>query len=87
MVGVNAQRQAWATHGFDVGLGAWVSKAFGGFQLLGLIITQLKSHMTCYNPMPLIELKNNKLHELSPPGGSVSPPSGFSSLFFDQGVP
>ena len=27
---------------------------FGGFQLLDLIITELKSHMTCYNSMPLI---------------------------------
>ena len=26
----------------------------GGFQLLDLIITVLKSHMTCYNSMPLI---------------------------------
>ena len=26
----------------------------GGFQLLDLIITELKSHMTCYNPIPLI---------------------------------
>ena len=26
----------------------------GGFQLLDLIITELKSHMTCYNSMPLI---------------------------------
>ena len=26
----------------------------GGFQLLDLIITKLKSHMTCYNSMPLI---------------------------------
>ena len=26
----------------------------GGFQLLDLIITELKSHMTGYNPMPLI---------------------------------
>ena len=25
-----------------------------GFQLLDLIITELKSHMTCYNSMPLI---------------------------------
>ena len=30
------------------------SAAFGGFQLLDLIITELKSHMTCYNSMPLI---------------------------------
>ena len=30
---------------------------------------------------------NNKLHELSPPGGSVSPSGGFASLSFDQGVP
>ena len=35
----------------------------------------------------IIELLNNKLHELSPPGGSVSPPGGFASLLFDQGVP
>ena len=26
----------------------------GGIQLLDLIITELKSHMTCYNLMPLI---------------------------------
>ena len=26
----------------------------GGFQLLDLIIKELKSHMTCYNSMPLI---------------------------------
>ena len=26
----------------------------GGFQLPDLIITELKSHMTCYNSMPLI---------------------------------
>ena len=26
----------------------------GGFQLLDLIITELKSHMTCYDSMPLI---------------------------------
>ena len=26
----------------------------GGFQLLNLIITELKSHMTCFNSMPLI---------------------------------
>ena len=26
----------------------------GGFQLLDLIITELKSLMTCYNSMPLI---------------------------------
>ena len=28
----------------------------GGFQLLNLIITELKSHMNCYNSMPLIGL-------------------------------
>ena len=27
----------------------------GGFQLLDLIITELKSHMTCYNSLPLID--------------------------------
>ena len=26
----------------------------GGFQFLDLIITELKSHMTCYNPIPFI---------------------------------
>ena len=34
-----------------------------------------------------IELLNNKLHGLSPPGGLVSPPGRFASLSFDQGVP
>ena len=29
-------------------------KDLGGFQLLDLIIPELKSHMTCYNSMPLI---------------------------------
>ena len=29
-------------------------QALGGFQLLDLIITELKSHMTCYSSMPLI---------------------------------
>ena len=32
----------------------------------------------------LIELYNNKLHRLSPPGGLVSPSGGFASLLFDQ---
>ena len=31
----------------------------GGFQLLDLIITELKSHMTCYNLMPLIGWNNS----------------------------
>ena len=30
-----------------------------GFQLLDLIITELKSHMTCYNLMPLIGWNNS----------------------------
>jgi hypothetical protein len=34
-----------------------------------------------------IELLNNKLHGLSPPGGLVSPFGGFASLLFDQVVP
>ena len=34
-----------------------------------------------------IELLNNKLHGLLPPGGLVSPSGGFASLSFDQGVP
>jgi hypothetical protein len=29
-------------------------RVIGGFQLLDLIIRELKSHMTCYNSMPLI---------------------------------
>ena len=28
----------------------------GGFQLLDLIVMEIKSHMTCYNSMPLIAL-------------------------------
>ena len=31
-----------------------LSMDIGGFQLLDLIITEFKSHMTCYNSMPLI---------------------------------
>ena len=31
----------------------------GGFQLLDLIIAELKSHMTCYNSMPLIGWNNS----------------------------
>ena len=34
-----------------------------------------------------IELLNNKLHGLSPPGGFVSSSGGFLSLLFDQAVP
>jgi len=34
-----------------------------------------------------IELLNNKLHGLSPPGGFVSPSGGFSLLLFDQAIP
>ena len=30
-------------------------EAMGGFQLLDLIITELKSHMTCYNSIHLID--------------------------------
>ena len=32
----------------------WVAIFYGGFQLLDLIITELKSHVTCYNSMNLI---------------------------------
>ena len=35
----------------------------------------------------VIELINNKLHGLLPPGGYVSPSGGFASLSFDQAVP
>ena len=31
----------------------------GGFQLLDLIIRELKSHMACYNSMPLIGLNKH----------------------------
>jgi hypothetical protein len=34
-----------------------------------------------------IEVLNNKLHGLLPPGGLVSPSGRFASLLFDQGVP
>ena len=33
--------------------------ALGGFQLQDLIITELKSHITYYNPMPLIGWNNS----------------------------
>ena len=35
-------------------LGERAMHGLGGFQLLDLITTELKSHMTCYNSMPLI---------------------------------
>ena len=35
----------------------------------------------------IIEMLNNKLHVLSPPGGFVSPSGRFASLLFDQAVP
>ena len=35
------------------------SQDLGGFQLLDLIITELKSHMTCYNSKPLIGWNNS----------------------------
>ena len=43
--------------------------------------------MSCFQRMCYIELLNNKLHGLSPPGGFVSPSVGFASLLFDQAVP
>ena len=49
-----------------------------GLFLSGVRSVRVKRH---------IELLNNKLHGLSPPGGLVSPPGGFASLLFDQGVP
>ena len=33
----------------------------------------------------LVELMNNNSHELSPPGGLVSPSGGFVTLLCDQG--
>ena len=38
----------------DLESGYGCSQGKGGFQLLYLIIMELKSHMTCYNSMPLI---------------------------------
>ena len=49
----------------------------------------LKKKLRAYvlsNVFVIIELLNNKLHGISPPGGLVSPPGGFTSLSFDQGV-
>ena len=37
----------------------------GGFQLLDLIITELKNHMTCYNSMPLVEITAFRLESKS----------------------
>ena len=53
------------------------SVSFDFFSLVQLLLRHLNS----------IELYNNKLHGLSPPGGFASPPVGFASLLFDQGVP
>ena len=41
------------------GINDYVTSLFdqGGFQLLDLIIRELKSHMICYNPMPSHWLK------------------------------
>ena len=36
-----------------------ISMCIGGFQLLDLILTELKSHMTCYNLIPLIGWNNS----------------------------
>ena len=44
----------------------------------------LSSHLSAEDA---IELLNNKLHGLSPPGGFVSPSGRFASLSFDQAVP
>ena len=41
--------------------GQWFPLDLGGFQLLDLIITELKSHMTCYNSKPLIIGWNNSI--------------------------
>ena len=48
---------------------------------LGFILEQ------CENPIiEMIELYNNKLHGLSPPGGFVSSSGGFALLLCDQGL-
>ena len=53
---------------------------------LDLLIRSVKVEKILKDSLDSIELKNNKLHGLWPPGGSVSPPGGFASRFFDQGV-
>ena len=49
------------------------------------IFTSFKQAITIAKSMQYLrmELLNNKLHGLLPPGGSMSPPGGFASLFFD----
>ena len=44
---------------FDLGTFSFDLRLFGGFQLLDLIIMELKSHMACYNSMPLIGWNNS----------------------------
>ena len=56
--GLSASKYAYVG-GFDGTSNVRAGKLFnipvkGGFQLLDLIITELKSHMTCYNSKPLI---------------------------------
>ena len=51
-------------------------------------LEELTAAAKLYIPSTLnIELLNNKLHELSPPGGFVSPSGGFASLSFHQVLP
>ena len=53
------------------------------------IFTSFKQAIAIAKSMQYLrmELLNNKLHGLLPPGGLVSPPERFVSLMFDQGVP
>ena len=57
------------------------------FRVVGLHSLHLTKFKLIKSALRAIELKNSKHHGLLPPGGSVSPPSGFASLFIDQGVP
>ena len=52
-------------------------------EILGKILAEILKSNSAEN----IELLNNKLHVLLPPGGLVSLPGGFASLSFDKGVP
>ena len=52
-------------------------------------VEKLRISAKLYIPIPItlnIELYNNTLHGLSPPGGLVSPSGGFASLLCDQGL-
>ena len=49
-------------------------------------LLRAESRNFCQAEKESIELYNNRLHGLSPPGGLVSPSGGFASLLWDQGL-